>query len=230
MKKYKFLLLDADNTLLDFDAGERAAMQPTLRHFGVEPTPELLDIYSGLNCKYWAMYDNKLLTQAEALTQRFDELFSLLGRTCNSQAVEDFYRVQLGEQHILIDGARELLASLHKDYKLYLVTNGVASTQHSRLAASGIDKFFEGIFISEEVGFRKPEKEFFDHVFAQIPDFERSRTIIIGDSLTSDIAGGIAAGIDSCYYNPKGSANTSTTVPTYTVRSFSELLSLLEEK
>jgi 2-haloacid dehalogenase len=228
VKKYEFLLLDADNTLLDFDENERVSIRATLRHFGVEPTDEIVAVYSGINRKYWRMYDLGELTQAQVLTMRFDELFSLLGRSCDAQEVEDFYRVQLGLGHQVIPGAVELCARLWESYRLIMVTNGVADTQYQRLAASGLDKYFERIFISEETGFHKPEKGYFDYVFSHVPGFDPARAIIIGDSLSSDIKGGINAGIDTCHYD-RHNTGSGELRPTVTVHSFEELERFLEQ-
>lgn len=217
MKRYEFLLFDADNTLLDFDANEAVAIRTTLEHFGVEPTEEVVRLYSGINRRFWKLYDEGMLTQAQVLTQRFDTLFAELGRSCNAQTVEDFYRIQLGLGHQVIPGARELLEELKGRFRLIMVSNGVASTQYPRLRQSGLDQYFEKVFISEEVGFHKPEKGFFDYVFGHVPGIERERALIIGDSLSSDIRGGMNAGIDTCYYDRhhNGSGDLRPTVTVY---------------
>ena len=185
MKKYEFLLFDADNTLLDFDANERVSIRVTLQAFGIEPSDEMVALYSGINRKYWKMYDEGILTQAQVLIKRFEEFFRVLDMDCDAREAEGYYRQQLGKGCQVIPGARELLDSLAGKYRLILVTNGVVQTQYPRMRDSGLDKFFEKMFISEEVGFHKPEKGYFDYVFSHVEGFRREKALIIGDSLSA---------------------------------------------
>jgi 2-haloacid dehalogenase len=137
------------------------------------------------------------------------------------------YEWNLGSSYFYLDGAESLLAELSTKYDLYLMSNGTAAVQDRRIAASGIDKYFKGIFISEKVGYNKPSREFFDLCFKQIPDFSKDESIIIGDSLSSDIQGGINAGILTCHYNPSGEMSDSPR-PNYTIKTLEELPLLLE--
>ena len=222
MTKYDFLLFDADNTLLDFDANEAVSIRKTLAHFGVEPTEDMVRLYSQVNRSFWQRYNQGELTQAQVLVQRFDAFFARLGRSCDARTVEGFYREQLGRGNQVIPGAQELLAELKDAYCLIMVTNGVASTQYPRLRQSGIGQYFEYVFVSEEIGAHKPEKAFFDYVSAHVPGFERRRALIIGDSISSDIQGGINTGIDTCYFDRHGEG-CGDMVPTVSVTDYDGL-------
>ena len=137
------------------------------------------------------------------------------------------YRAYLGVGHYFIDGAEELLAYLHGKYDLYIASNGVAETQYSRMASAGINKYFKEVFISETTGSHKPEKAYFDYCFARMENFDPKTTLIIGDSLTSDIKGGLDAGIQTCWFNPKGKPSRPDIRPHYEIRSLKELQSIL---
>ena len=226
MKKYEFLLFDADNTLLDFDANESVSIRVTLQAFGIEPNDQMVALYSGINRKYWKMYDEGILTQAQVLLKRFEELFDVLGMDCDAREAEGHYRAQLGRGCQVIPGAAELLELLEGKYRLILVTNGVVQTQYPRMRNSGLDKYFEKMFVSEEVGFHKPEKGFFDHVFSHVEGFNREKALIIGDSLSSDIRGGQNAGIDTCHFD-RHRTGSGDARPTFTVHDFDELKKLL---
>ena len=136
------------------------------------------------------------------------------------------YEWNLGGSYFYIDGAEALLDELSKKYDLYLMSNGTAAVQDRRIAASGIAKYFKGLFISEKVGYNKPALEFFERCFAEIPDFKKEESIIVGDSLSSDIKGGINAGIPTCHYNPSGEKSDSI-IPHYTIKTLEELPALL---
>lgn len=228
---FKTILLDLDNTILDFSAAEHAAVSKTFREIGLEPTEALIARYSEINQQQWECFERGEITRDTVLVRRFSLLFEELGLPLSaedaSQAVEDIYRGHLSEGHYFIDGAPELLAYLAPKYELYLASNGVADTQYSRLASAGITHYFREIFISETTGHHKPERAYFDYCFAHIPDFDPARALIIGDSLTSDIRGGKNAGIATCWFNPARRENRSGICPDFEVHALSELYTLL---
>ena len=230
MKKYEFLLFDADDTLLDFRRSEARAISLTLSHFGIEPTAESVARYSEINRRLWRLYDEGKMERPRVLTQRFEEFFATLGRECDGQTVEDFYRARLREAGYAIPGAAELIGELRGKYRLFIITNGLAETQRQRLAAAGLWDKFERVFISEETGHRKPELEFFDYVAARIPGFERARALIIGDSPSSDIALAAAAGVDSVFFDRarRGFPESAPHRPTYIVSDYDALRGILE--
>ena len=228
MKKYEFLLFDADNTLLDFDENERVSLLDTFEHFGLPCTEEVLGLYHEINIMYWEMLSRKEIERDTLLIKRFETLFERVGIKADPVATENHYRTNLGNGCQIMAGAMEVLKELRKDYKLYVITNGVAKTQHNRLEKSGLAELMEDIFISDEIGYNKPDREFFEYVESHIPCFEHEKALVIGDSLFSDIRGGVEFGLDTCYLNIYHKQNTSETIPTYEIQDIVELPQLLK--
>ena len=224
----KTVFLDLDDTLLDFRRAERQAITRTLRHFQVEPTPEVLDRYHEINREQWELLEEGKLTRAQVLTRRFDLLFGELGRPCASQEVRDVYEVFLSQGHYFIPGAPELLEELSPRYDLYLASNGTAVVQAGRLESAGITRYFKGIFISEKMGANKPSPASFQACFDAIPGFDPAAAVMVGDSLTSDIRGARSVGLQSCWFNPQGLPPRPDIPADYTIRSLAELPPLLE--
>ncbi len=228
MKK-KFLLFDVDRTLLDFDRSEAEAIKNTLRRFGLPVTDEICERYPAINESLWEEFEKGTIEKATILYHRFDILFSEFDLTCDSKEFDSYYRNDLSKHAFLIDGAKELLLSLKsKGYGIYYVTNGTRGVQYPRLKQSGLDMLADGIFVSEEIGYQKPEKAFFDLVFPKIPDFKLEEAIIIGDSLSSDMKGGENAGLDTMWYNPKKLPNRLNLPVTYEVTDFNQIESILD--
>lgn len=224
----KAVLFDSDDTLLDFTRAEHEALKRTLTEVGIEPAEETISLYSSINKRHWEMLERGELTRPQVLTQRFDRLFEALGLKGDSAATQEIYERELSCGHYFIPGAVELLEALYGRYKLYMVTNGNEKVQVPRLKSADIGHFFEEIFISQRVGYDKPRIEFFDACFAQMPPFEKDEMIIIGDSLTSDILGGINAGIHTCWFNPHGKQGREDIAPEYVVGSLDEIPELLK--
>lgn len=220
------LLFDLDNTILDFDIAESIALKKTLREFGLEPSEEILHRYHLINKKYWEMLEDGLISRAQVLVGRYEELFREFGIEQSGDAVAKCYEMHLSEGHHFMPGAEALLDELYGKYDMYIVSNGSAVVQEGRLKSSGIGRYFKDIFISEHIGFDKPSPNFFEACFARIPGFDRKRAIIIGDSLTSDIRGGINAGIKTCWFNPGGHPAREDIVADYVVYSLDKLPAL----
>lgn len=224
---YRFVFFDTDDTLLDFRRTEAHAIGRTFAALGLDPTPELIARYSAINQSCWERFERGELTRAETLLVRFRELFAELGVKLSPEACEDIYRQELSVPIFFVEGAEEAVRRLSHRYRLYIASNGMARTQDTRLANSGLRPYFEEVFLSERIGAHKPEPAFFEACFAKIPDFRREQAIIIGDSLTSDILGGIRAGIDTCWLNLRHHAPRADIVPTYTIEKLSELIDIL---
>lgn len=222
------VLFDLDNTLLDFNKAERKALTSALRQAGVEPSEEMLRRYSVLNLAQWKLLEQGKLTREEVKVRRYELLFQEYGITASAAETAGIYEKYLGIGHYFIEGAEELLQELFTDYRLYLVTNGTASVQKGRLESSDMGKYFQGIFISEDIGFCKPSREYFHCCFARIPDFHKENTVIVGDSLTSDIQGGINAGIRTIWFHPGNQEGEPGIVPDYEIRNLKELPGLLQ--
>ena len=227
MKKYEVLLFDVDGTLLDFDKAEEEGIEGLLNHFGVPVTEENKHKYHVTNKKYWEALERGEITRDQVLGGRFEEYFGGFGVTVDGMEVDILYRRYLNESAVLIDGAIELLEDVKGRYPLYVVTNGVAETQYHRLAKSGLDKYFDGIFISEEANAQKPQMEFFEYCFEKMGRRDVENMLIIGDSLTSDMRGGNNAGIDTMWYNPHGAENRTGVRLDYIVNTLEEIKNML---
>lgn len=225
--RYRILLLDADGTLLDFLKAEAHGIEAALKKNHLPFRPDILQLYSDINRSCWEEFERGALSKEVLLVERFRRLFGKLGVEGDPATVALSYRDELGRGAYLIDGARELLDELKETHDLYIITNGVAETQYSRFSLSGLDKLVKKSFISEEIGFPKPQKEFFDYVFAHIPDFQKEETLIVGDSLTADIQGGINAGVDTCWYNPAHLPNLQGREITYEIDRICDLKNIV---
>ena len=225
----KYVLFDVDDTLLDFGKAEEAAIRKTFERIGIPAAEETVRRYREINARQWARFEKGEITREKLLTERFDILFSELGLSdIPSEMAQASYEYLLGIGHYFVDGAEELLEALKDKYELYIVSNGNASVQDRRLKSAGIVPYFREIFISERVGFNKPSAEFFDACFERIPGFEKDKAIIVGDRLSSDILGGINAGVKTCWFNPKGEAPAPDIPADYEIKQLSELPALLE--
>lgn len=227
MKNYRFLLFDADETLFDFHHAEREALRKALLQNGIEYSKEYQNLYSKLNLSLWKQLELGNITKQELLATRFCRFFEAAGIQGDTEAMRVSFQANLAAEGRLLPGALELCRELSMQFELYLVTNGIAQTQRTRLASSGLQPYLKGVFISEEIGTPKPQKQFFDAVEQSIAGFVKEQALIIGDSLTSDIKGGNLAGIDTCWYNPHGESNDTDAKPTYTIADYKELKKLL---
>ncbi len=225
--KFQTLLLDLDDTILDFGAAEHAAISKTFRDLGLEPAEALLRRYSQINMAQWEAFERGEIGRDRVLTRRFELLFEELGLDFDAQSTEDTYRGYLGVGHYFVEGAEAFLEAVSSKLDLYIASNGVAATQYSRLESAQIGRHFKDIFISETTGHHKPEREYYDYCFARIPNFDPEKTLMVGDSLTSDILGGKNAGIPTCWFNPKGKPGREDIRPDYEVHSLKELEALL---
>ena len=227
MSKIKHIFLDLDDTIFDFHRSESSALSKMLRELGIEPTKETVAAYSKINRACWESLERGETTREKLLVERFERLFKVLGKDADPRAAQKLYEGNLANEYIYIDGAMELILSLHGKYKLYLASNGTARVQDSRIEKSGIAKYFDGIFISERIGHDKPSREFFEKCFSSIENFSKEEAIIVGDSLTSDILGGINAGITTCWYNPSGKPPRVDIAASYEISSLDELSDIL---
>lgn len=222
----EFLFLDLDDTILDFQKAERLALAKTLESFGLPPTDTVLARYHEINREHWERLERKELTRQQVLVGRFAALFAEMGLSAQAEQVARAYEENLSQGHYFLPGAEEALKSLSKKYKLYLASNGTARVQAGRLKSAGIIPYFQEIFVSEEMGYNKPDPAYFDACFARIPGFRKEWAMMVGDSLTSDILGGIQAGIATCWVNPHH--KTGSIRPDYEIESIVQLEALLK--
>lgn len=198
------LLLDADGTLLDFDRAEKTALQVAFTAMGYPYSEEIHALYHEKNQACWKKLERGEITREELKVLRFRETFAALGIDGDAEGIVPVYEGALGQCGFVFDGAVDAVMRLSKKYRLILVTNGTKAVQMPRLAQSPIPEYLDGIYISEDVGYAKPDPAFFDKVFADYPKLKRSQTMIVGDSLSGDIAGGINARIRTCWVNRAG--------------------------
>lgn len=228
MKK-KFLLFDADRTLLDFAASEKNALAKTFAEYQLPFTDAVYQWHLVNNAKLWEDYEKGIIDRKIVLYTRFVRLFQQFGYVGDGAAFEDSYRHNLDHACDLLPDALEVVQTLSRTHQLYIVTNGVASTQENRLRDSGLAPYFRDIFISELIGSQKPQRAFFEHCFARIPAFDPAEALIIGDSLTSDIKGGNLADIDTCWFNPSRAENHTDARVDVEIHSLKELYILLKD-
>ena len=222
------LFLDLDDTILDFCKAERIAVSKTFREFGLEPTEQLLTRYHQINKMCWEKLERKEWTREQVLVNRFQLVFDEMQVTCDPAEVALNYENNLCIGHYFLPGAEEAVMALSKKYRLFLASNGTAKVQAGRLTSANLYRFFEKVFVSQEIGANKPSIEYFQRAFAQIPDFDKEKTMMVGDSLTSDILGGNLAGIRTCWVNPSHAAGNPAIHPDYEIESIAQLEALLE--
>ncbi len=230
MGRFDTILWDVDQTLLDFKKSESYAVRFCFQKFGKEASDETVAVYSAINERFWKQIEKGEINKKEALVERFRTLFKEIGEEdIEALAFQKEYADALGSVYYFQDDSYELLKKLKEKYRQYLVTNGVTFTQMKKLRLSGLEKLVDGIFVSEQIGAPKPQKEFFERCFSKIPGFLRERTIIVGDSLSSDMKGGNNAGIATCWYNPAGLENHSDVSIDYEIRNLKEIWGILED-
>ncbi len=200
--KYTTLFLDLDNTLLDFKMAEANAITEVLKENNLPYDDDTVKLYSKVNLSFWKRFEKGEIPKSEIFEGRFKTLLSLLNKSGNTKKICDSYCKKLAQGYFLIEGAIDVLSYLkHKGYRLVATTNGFAFTQYNRIKKSGLEPFFERVFISEELGYQKPEKEYFLKCMELLDEDNPRSILIVGDSQSSDILGGINAGIDTCWFN-----------------------------
>lgn len=228
--KYKMLLFDADGTLLDFKKSEREALSDMLLKFGQTCDDNAAQRYSLINDSLWKKFERGEISRRDLSRKRFEIFGGEYGIKCDPTEMSDVYFSALMTKSFLIPGAYEICRELSKTCRLYLITNGFKRIQEGRFGGSPLAELFVRSFISEEIGADKPSSEYFDAVKAAINNFNARETLVIGDSLSSDIAGGIGAGLDVCWYNPAGAAAPSGMSINYIIDDLSDLINIVVDK
>lgn len=224
--EYTTLFLDLDNTLLDFSKSEEWAITKTLEEFSLPADSETVRLYSQINCSYWKRFEKGEIPKNAIFEGRFKTLLSVLNREGDTKLISEFYCKCLSTAYFKVEGADEVLTYLkNKGYKLYATTNGFAFTQKNRIKNSGLYKYFDAVFISEDLNAQKPEKEYFEACIRGIPEKDKAKILIVGDSQSSDILGGINVSIDTCWFKHKG--ETAKYYSKYTIENLKELTEIL---
>ncbi len=229
MSKYEILLFDADGTLMDFHRSEYEAVRESLEFYNIPSGDDIIQKYSEINAEYWRMLERGDIEKSKLYAARWQTLIEYYGFDANAQNISDKYIERLAKKSYMLDGALELCQSLYGKYKMYIVTNGQKYIQRGRLFPSPLFKYFDDCFISEDVGYEKPSIKYFEYVAKSIPNFNAEKAIVIGDSLTSDMQGGINAGIDTCWYNPLEKTAPDIMNLTYIVKNLSQIGEILSK-
>ncbi len=227
--RYNTVLFDADGTLLDFARSEREAVREAFLLSGISASDSELGEYSRINDSLWKQLERREIERSFLLYHRFEIFCERFGYVADAKKIAEDYITALSTKGYLLDGAEEMLCKLYGHVRMYIVTNGLGRVQRGRYAVCGIEKYFDGIFISEIIGHNKPDVRFFDSVRQSIPSFDASGTVVVGDSLSSDILGGNNAGLDTCWYNPACKPLSDIAAPTYTANNFEDICKLILE-
>lgn len=224
---YRYLFFDVDDTLLDFQQTEKRSLQHLFAKQEIDFNQGTFQQYKQINHQLWQAYEKGEKSSQEVRESRFKLFFESLGKVVDGQVLEAEYREYLNQGHDLLGNSRQVLTKLAKTHELFVVTNGPTTTQQRRLKDAQIIHYFQEIFISEEVGYQKPQKEFFEKVFSQLPTVPKSQSLIIGDSLSADIQGGVNAGIDTAWLNPNQQAIAKELTPTFELSRLDDLLTIV---
>ncbi|MGL4819367.1 MAG: YjjG family noncanonical pyrimidine nucleotidase [Bacilli bacterium] len=229
--RYQILLFDADETLFDFKASEKQALQRTMTelHFPYEELVHL-PIYESINARVWEEFAAGTLPQPQINETRFTRYAEALGTTIPITSFSERYMHHLSEASILYPESEQLVRDLAAHHTLYIVTNGLTKVQEGRIKQSTIAHYFEDIIVSEEIGVAKPHVGIFEHTLRLHHDVPKSAILMIGDSLSSDVQGGLNYGIDTCWYNPKGQCNHTPYKPTYEINALQQLHSIAKKE
>ncbi|WP_208423168.1 YjjG family noncanonical pyrimidine nucleotidase [Latilactobacillus fragifolii] len=227
--RYRYLFFDMDNTLFDFDADEEQALAQLFKDQGVPLSAATKKAYQAFNQSLWRQYEAGTLTREMLLNTRFATFFKeQFNQIVDGPTLSRNYLDKLARGHALMPQAEMLLKVLQADnVKLYVTTNGVANTQYRRLQDAGLSTYFDAVFVSEELGYQKPDPRYFQRVFKQLVGISQAEALIVGDSLTSDVQGGQNVGVSTAWYNPNHQVNRMTDVqPTHEIEHLMDLLAL----
>ena len=225
LDKYKYLLFDLDDTLLDFGKAQVLAFKKLLEDENIEYSDESFEKYETINKSLWRSFERGEISNKEVTSERFIRFFALFGMKVDGSEVDNRFRSYLAEGNQLFEGIVEMLEKLSLTHKLYIASNGIGITQHTRLKNNNLKKYFDKIFISEEIGSKKPDREFFDIILKEIGVEDKGEVLMIGDTLTSDILGANNVGIDSCLVDIHGIENSEIN-PTYKIAKTIDLLNI----
>lgn len=228
MTPYSILLFDADNTLFNFDAGNRRAFSEVCRICHLPDTDELFHAYEVVNAEMWSAFDRGECTKDFLVVERFRLFLERAGLQADPVQCNKIHLSTLATNTVLLPHALEVCRTLAQTHSLYIVTNAVAAVQKARLAASDLRPYITDAFISEDAGASKPSVAYFDYVFSHIPGITRENCLLIGDSPSSDLQGANNYGIPCCWYNPRGLARPDGMRIDYEIRDLPELLPIVD--
>ena len=224
--RYSVVFLDLDNTILDFSIDEKKAITKLLKNNNVKADDDTVSLYSEINDGYWKSFERGEIKKEEIFAGRFKSFVGALNLSLDPEKLSEEYFKLLSFGNDVIDGAEDFLSFLKsKNVTVCITTNGVAATQYKRIENCGLQEYFDYVFVAEDSSHQKPEKEYFDYVMANSPEKDKSKIIVIGDSQSSDILGGINFGVDTCWLNPKG--QEAVNIPTYEIENILQIKNIL---
>jgi len=230
MPRYDVLLFDLDDTLLDFGVAEKSALKRAFEGVGYHYDPDKhLPLYQHHNHAAWQSFEAGEIDLDTLKTRRFEDFCDAVSPALDADLFRRFFVMFLGESAHSIQGAPRVVQALSKKYRLAVITNGLKEVQRARLKRWELSVHFPVVVISDEIGAKKPDTEFFDHALRSMGNPDKGRCLIIGDSLTSDIQGGKNSGIETCWFNPDAKINEGGPIPTYEIQNLKELTGLLLE-
>lgn len=228
--KYEIIIFDADETLFDFNKSERTAFKNAMLDFKIEyDENHHLKIYHEINKAIWKEFEEGLISQEKLKVERFRRLSEKLDAVFDEVEFAKAYMKHLGDACFLFQESETLVESLHKDYRLAIVTNGLKEVQTNRIKKSSIAKYFEYVVISDEVKVAKPDPRIFEIALNKLKHTDKNKVLVVGDSLTSDIRGGINLGVDTCWYNPNKDVNETSIKPSFEISTLMELKDVLKK-
>jgi 2-haloacid dehalogenase len=226
--RYPWILFDADDTLFDFKRSARHALGQALVDYQITPTEAHFQVYEGINHEAWMAFERQEITATDLRRIRFERFLDAIGEYRDPVEMNAHYLYLLSRTRFMLEGAVELVATLRsKKYRMGLITNGLQEVQRPRISFAEMDKYFDVIVVSDEIGVSKPHNGFFEYSFEQMGKPDKSEVIVVGDSLNSDIKGGMNYGLDTCWFNPKGSANLTEHQPTFQIKRLEELYGIV---
>lgn len=227
---YQYILIDADDTLFDYVKAEEYALSSALNDQAIICNDKIMTTYRSINQRLWEEFELGNIELKALRTERFKRLFQTENLSINSNVEEfsDRYLQHLGQSAFLLEGAIEICSFIvNQGLKLVMITNGIKEVQMSRIKGSELADIFDEIIVSEDTGFQKPHPGIFDYTFKKLRVEDKSQFIMVGDSLTSDIQGGLNYGIDTCWFNPRHKPNQTNIKPTYEIHSLGELTEII---
>ncbi len=225
--KYKVLLFDLDNTILDFEKAEEQAFFKTFADNSLKASFDMFQKYKEINTVMWQKHEKGLETRDKIMVERYIRLFEFYKIEKEPDKFNKAYLNNLSLGSFTVDGAAEFLQEIKPDFKIYAVTNGEEKTQKKRLENSVAGIYFEDVITSQQAGFNKPQKGFFDYTFNKLNLTDKNGVLLIGDSLSADIKGAVDYEIDSCWFNFRNELNDSNIIPYYEVKNFKELKNII---
>lgn len=225
--KYTTLLMDADDTIFDFPKCEAQALKNSLLHYGLEYNGEVNRNFSAINSALWKEFEMSRITRSELRVQRFRKLIEkCFDGFSDADILADRYVEELSHQAILLSESEDALKRLSEVYEIDIITNGLTAVQRGRFSITSVTEYINKIYISDEIGMNKPDRDFFEYVLSDINEKDREKILVVGDSLTSDMQGGRNAGLDTCLFDPEGKVSMPDKRCDYKIKKLADILKI----